>query len=319
MSRNPFRADEGRRRRHEELRAGRGERVVSAARATLAAQARDATRGLGGVLLAADVAALLAAHGLADAEELMLLLLPLAQDFARPPISEFFVGAVGLERETGNLVLGGNVEFPGTHLGTTIHGEGFVATRAYMRGTSLAAIAIGEAHPCAHCRQYLSEFASSGGLTLIDPLGHRLDLAALYPWPFGPAYLGESGAVAGTTYSLDVAVADGASGAAGDRLLAAGRRAYAPYGKCPSAVVLGLADDASVEGVTIESVAYNPTIAPLQAALIELLANGYGYDDIVSAELGTVVDGAVDQTAATRELLGRIAPGVPLNVVAWRP
>ena len=28
---------------------------------------------------------------------------------------------------------------------------------------------------------------------LIDPLGHRLTMAELYPWPFDPGYLGEPG------------------------------------------------------------------------------------------------------------------------------
>src|SRR5262249_51500689 len=151
----------------------------------------------GSVIAANDVEALIDEFGLGGPEELMLLARKSAERIARPPISSFFVGAIGLERETGNLIFGGNVEVPGTPLGTTIHGEGFVTTRAYSRGNSLAAIALGEAHPCGHCRQYLSEFASSRELALIDPLGHRLKLSDVYPWPFDPAYLGETGAVPG--------------------------------------------------------------------------------------------------------------------------
>ncbi len=38
-----------------------------------------------------------------------MLALSAAREIAHPPISDFHVGAVGLETETGNLVLGGNV------------------------------------------------------------------------------------------------------------------------------------------------------------------------------------------------------------------
>lgn len=251
------------------------------------------------------------ATGIAPEDAMRLLVEP-AQRLARPPISGFLVGAVGLERETGNLILGGNVEFPGSHLGLTIHGEGFVATRAFHRGTSLAVIAISEAHPCAHCRQYLSEFAWGADLDLIDPLGHVLRLAQLYPWPFDPAYLGETGVVPGQEHPLaleDDGPAD---------LLAAGRRAHAPYSKCPGAVMFELEDGAVVSGSGIESVAFNPTMQPAMAAMIELVARGRDPSAIRAIWLGTVRGGALDYTATTTELMARVAPGVAVRVVGWR-
>ncbi|RYE85869.1 MAG: cytidine deaminase [Hyphomicrobiales bacterium] len=272
---------------------------------------RDPGSNLGGVVEKPAVDRMLAAFGLQGVEDLMLLALPGARALAHPPISDFHVGSVGLEAETGNLVLGGNVEFPGTHLGTTVHGEGFVFTRAFSRGTTIRTIAIGEAHPCAHCRQYLSEFAATRNLTLIDPLGHRLTMAQLYPWPFDPDYLGETGAVPkARLWSLSVE----------DRLLReAGERAHTPYSKCPAAVVLTLADGSRLAGSAIESVAFNPTMGPLQAALIDLLAHGRNYSEIASAVLGTVRGGAVDYAASVGELLGRVAPQAKLEVIDWTP
>jgi len=307
LSHNPFRRDPAIEQRIAELTPRCGEAIAAVLRARLAPQ--DPAGNLGGVLERNEVAALVERFGLRDVEELMLLALPAARDIARPPISGFFVGAVGLEAETGNLVLGGNVEFPGTHLGFTVHGEGFVLARAFSRGTTIARLAIGEAHPCAHCRQFLSEFAATRDMVLIDPLGHRLSMAELYPWPFDPDYLGETGAVPGRkAWSL----------AAGDtRLRAAGERAHAPYSKCPAAVVLTLADGSELSGSAIESVAFNPSMGPLQAALIELIAHGRSYDEIAAARLGTVTGGAVDFAASTRELLARVAPAVKLEVVAW--
>ncbi|MBO9590720.1 hypothetical protein [Devosia sp.] len=273
----------------------------------------------GSVLAAGIAAGLIGEFGLASVRDLMCLLLDIAKNIARPSISDFHVGAVGLEAETGNLILGGNVEFPGTHLGFTLHGEGFVFTRAMSRGTNISVIAIGEAHPCAHCRQCLAEYAASDKLELIDPLGHTLTLAQLYPWPFDPNYLGESGAVPGRELWPGLKFDEDAVSPVAGSLLAKGRRSHSPYSKCPGAVLLHLKDGSMVTGHAIESVAFNPTIHPIQAAMVDLLAHGYAYSDIVGASLGTVRGGDVDYTVSTRELLSRIAPGVPLLVLGWRP
>lgn len=317
MSQNPFRVDPGIRSRQERLAASVGTQITDEITRLISGRAAQPERNDGSVLLKQQADELIARYQLASVEELMLLALGAAKTIARPPISSFFVGAVGLERETGNLILGGNVEFPGTHLGFTIHGEGFVFTRAASRGTTIETIAIGEAHPCAHCRQYISEFVTSRELTLIDPLGHRLTMAQLYPWPFDPDYLGEIGAIAGAVDAgLNLAPNDWPATIA-DRLLDAGRRAHAPYSKCPGAVVLALRDGQMVSGFSIESVAFNPTMGPLQAAMINLIAHGYEASDIAEAALGTRLGGNVDYSVSVTELLGKIAPRAPLNIVGW--
>jgi cytidine deaminase len=317
VSLNPFQADAAIAARFARQSTDVGDRLAAEITRLVAAKARRPEDNLGGVLLASEVAILRESFGLGSVEELMLLALAPARGIARPPISDFFVGAVGLERETGNLILGGNVEFPGTYLGFTIHGEGFVFTRAASRGTTIETIAIGEAHPCAHCRQYISEFAGSRELTLIDPLGHRLTMEQLYPWPFDPDYLGEAGAVAGAfDGTLDLAANDWPATIA-DRLLDAGRRAHAPYSKCPGAVVLALRDGQMISGFSVESVAFNPTMGPLQAAMINLIAHGYEAADIAEVALGTRPGGSVDYSLSVTELLGKLAPTAPLNILGW--
>lgn len=317
MSLNPFQADAAIAARFARHSAEIGDRLAAEITRLVAAKARRLEDNLGAVLLASEVAILRKSFGLGSVEELMLLALAPARGIARPPISNFFVGAVGLERETGNLVLGGNVEFPGTHLGFTIHGEGFVFTRAASRGTTIETIAIFEAHPCAHCRQYISEFAASRELTLIDPLGHRLTMEQLYPWPFDPDYLGERGFVPGSEQPALQLGENALPAIIADRLLEAGRRSHAPYSRCPGAVVLALADGQTVSGFAIESVAFNPTMGPLQAAMINLIAHGYEASDIAEAALGTRLGGNVDYSLSVTELLGRIAPSAPLNIVGW--
>lgn len=317
MSLNPFHRDPDIAARFERQIAQIGDRLSAEITHLVAAKAHRPEDNLGSILTAAEVTILCQSFALGSVEELMLMALSPARGIARPPISNFFVGAVGLERETGNLILGGNVEFPGTHLGFTIHGEGFIFTRAASRGTSVETIAIGEAHPCAHCRQYISEFATSRELTLIDPLGHRLTMAQLYPWPFDPDYLGERGAVAGSyDATLELAANDWPA-TIGDRLLDAGRRAHAPYSKCPGAVVLALSDGQLISGFSIESVAFNPSMGPLQAAMINLIAHGYGAADIAEVALATRLGGDVDYSLSVTELLGRLAPAAPLNILGW--
>lgn len=315
MSANPFSADPAVPQRLSALGDGVKQALQKAVRDHLHQSPAAASGGDGGVVEKAFADALVSRFELTSVRELMLLLLEVAQEFASPQISDFHVGAVGLEAETGNLILGGNVEFPATDLGYTLHGEGFVFTRAMSRGTNISVIAIGEAHPCAHCRQCLAEYAASDRLELIDPLGHTLTLAQLYPWPFDPAYLGERGAVPGRELWPDLA----SSGAASSALLSAGRLSHSPYSKCPGAVVLTMADGAQITGFAIESVAFNPTIGPLQAAMVNLLAQGYRAQDIRQAELGTVVGGAVDYSRSTAELLAAIAPEAVLTIRGWTP
>lgn len=309
MSLNPFRADASIRDRIASLEATIGEALA----ADIAAAARDA-------LLPREAAdGLIAKYKLSGIEELMVLALPVARRLAIPPISSFFVGAVGLERETGNLLFGGNLEFPASHLAYTVHGEGFLFARAFHRGTSIAIMATGEAHPCAHCRQFLSEFAATRDMVLIDRLGHRLKMAELYPWPFDPAYLGETGALPGTINWPDLELgANELPSLVAEALQDAGRRAWSPYSKCPGAVVLSLTDGTLVSGSGIESVAFNPTMTPLQAALIELFARGRAYGDIAAAALGTVAGGSVDYSRATTELLAAVSPSAHLTIIGWR-
>lgn len=312
MSESPFPTDPTRAAAHE---------ARSADAPAIRAAALDGLAAASGHVVPAERAAeVVERFGLTDVDALMLLLLDDARTLADPPISGYWVGIVGREHETGDLVLGGNLEFPGAHLGTTVHGEGFVMTRAFQRGTSIATLALNRAHPCAHCRQYISEFAASADLTLIDTLGHRLSLADIYPWPFAPSALGEVGAVPGVDHHPTLGVTDAdLPGDVHSALVEAGRRAWTPYSGCPSAVVLRMSDDTVWSGSAVESVAFNPTMPPLQSALIAARAHGYAWSDIGAAWLGTTVGGDVDMTRSTTDLLTVIAPNAHLTVVDWRP
>lgn len=273
----------------------------------------------GSTLTAAEAAALVARHGLSSTSELALLALPVAQGMARPPISGYRVAAIGIEAESGDLVLGANLEFPGTELGTTVHAEGFVALRARRRGRTLATLAVREAHPCAHCRQTLAESAAAEALTLIDTLGHALTLADLYPWPFRPAALGVEGDTPARVAWPNLTFVDPSRAAdAAAALLEAGSRAHAPYSGAPSAVVLRLRDGRTVGAGCVESVAFNPSISALQAALVELAAARSEPLEIAEGWLALTEGGSVDPEPGFRALLGAVAPDAGAQVARWR-
>ena len=267
------------------------------------------------VLPGRAAAAIVERFGLAS-DDLLLHLLPLAGAVARAPISGFRVAAVGRVAGSGDVLLGGNLEWPGASLHHTVHAEGFVAVRAWQRGGSLETLAVTEAHPCAHCRQVLAEFAASAGLVLIDPLGHRLDLDRLYPWPFDPAVLDQPGAGPGPGTRPDLRLPADLPPGVASLLGAAGRRAHAPYSGCPAAVVLEV-EGALTAGAGLESVAFNPTLSALQTALVALVAGGRDPARIARAWLAQVPAGKVDLAASTRELLAAVAPGATLTVVGW--
>lgn len=265
-----------------------------------------------------DVADLIETFGLDAADPVLCAALPAAALLADPPISGYRVGAVGREMPSGDLLLGGNLEFPGSDLGRTIHAEGFVAIRTFLRGTVLDTLAIERARPCAFCRQTLVECAWAPELRLIDPAGHRRSLAELYPWPFVPADLGEPGVVPGATPWPGLAVDDPAVPADVASLLASsGARAHAPYSRAPAAVVLRLRDGRLVAGATIESVAFDPTVGPLGVAIVGLRTGGDGYADIESAWLATPADGVVDDVGPTAGLLAVIAPRARFVATTW--
>lgn len=277
-----------------------------------------------GLVISADaVRELVERHGLADVRELMLLLVPFARGIARPPISDFRIGAVALERETGDLILGGNVEFPGANLGEAIHGEQFLSARAFSRGTSIETIALEAAPPCGHCRQFLAEFKGGLDLDIITLQGHRIGLRDLLPWAFSPADLGEAGVtpVKPGGNRQDLAVLGSEIGDAPEleaALIAAGRLAYVPYSRAPSAVALRLRDGIVITGAALENAAFNPSLGPLQVALVNLIAAGRAYEEIELAVLGGVAKGAVDYAADLPNLLATVAPGASFGRVSWQ-
>jgi cytidine deaminase len=271
----------------------------------------------GSAIPAATAAGLVARHGLASVEALALAALPVAQAMARAPISGFEVPAVGIEAGSGDLLLGANLEFPGTELGATIHAEGFVALRARRRGRALETLIVREARPCAHCRQTLAESATADDLVIVDGNGNRRALADLYPWPFQPSALGVVGDAAAAAWpALSIDAGDAPPDIAG-ALIEVGMRAHTPYSEAPSAVALRLADGRVVAAAAAESVAFNPSISAAQAAMVELAAARASGAEVREGWLARLAGAPIDPEAGFRALLAAVAPQGRLHVLDW--
>lgn len=98
--------------------------------------------------------------------------------------------------------------------------------------------------------------------------------------------------------------------------LAAANRSYAPYSLCPSGVALVDCDGKVYRGWYMESAAYNPSLGPVQAALVDYIANGGGgrYERIVGAVLVEKEDAVVRQEHTARLLIQMISPKCDFSV-----
>ena len=106
-------------------------------------------------LEADHVEQLLQDHGLTE-DQLLTTLISSASKLARPPISSFHVGAVGLGT-SGALYVGVNLEFARLPLYNSVHAEQFLLVNALHHGErGIRKLAISAA-PCGHCRQFYSE------------------------------------------------------------------------------------------------------------------------------------------------------------------
>ena len=54
-------------------------------------------------------------------------------------------------------------------------------------------------------------------------------------------------------------------------------QSYAPYSHCPSGLAIATAGGAVYSGPYLESAAYNPSLGPLQAAIVDAVTDGIAY------------------------------------------
>ena len=256
---------------------------------------------------------------LVDAEEksveaIMLGLLPLARTYSRPPISKYLVGAVA-RGTSGHLYLGANIEFPGHSLGLAVHGEQSALSNAYMHSDQgVSAIAL-TAAPCGHCRQFMNELSPEGQIEILRNGEAPVKLSSLLPMAFGPKDLGiTQGAF--PVREVDLEVPNGGTDELALAARNAARKSYAPYTKSPSGVAIGTGAGRVYRGAYIENVAFNPSLSPLQTALVALIVAGDKFSAMSRVTLVEVGGAAISQRSTAEAVLAAIAPAIKLEVIA---
>jgi cytidine deaminase len=257
----------------------------------------------------------LAAETGLDEPTLLAACLGWAQRWALAPVSKFEVGAAALA-ESGVLYLGANMEFCGVPLSHTVHAEQSAIAHAWSSGeTTLRAIATSAA-PCGFCRQFMLELPEPRPLLVLAGHG-SVTLAELLPQAFGPTQLGRTPQLlrAGPHgLTLDPASNDPLAVLA----LAAADRSSAPYSGAYAGVAVATADGRRFVGAVAESVAYNPTLAPMQAALIAAHHGGARLEQIERAVLVELEHSPVTQFEGAKAVLACVAPHAALQHLAAR-
>ncbi|HEX5870413.1 MAG TPA: cytidine deaminase, partial [Longimicrobium sp.] len=225
-------------------------------------------------------------------EEYLTALVPVAAQMAIPPISNFKVGAAG-QGASGSVYLGANMEYVGQALSMCVHGEQAVTANAISHGeTGLPLLAISAA-PCGYCRQFLYETTTASKLQILLSGKPAVALTTLLPQAFGPSDLGVDAALMSPqAHGLTLS---GGGGAVAQAALAAANASYAPYSFSYSGVGLGTSSGAVFSGSYAENAAFNPSMSPLEAALVSLVMGGGSFGEITEAVLVQVQGAIVSQ------------------------
>lgn len=244
-------------------------------------------------------------------EDLLLHLIPIAKSYASPSISNYHVGVAGMTYD-GDVYLGVNLEYEGQHLNHTVHGEQFLIANMLMNGgRSLKSIALSAA-PCGHCRQFMYEIEGGHNIEIIVTGQPSRKLPEVLVDPFGPRDLGlESGLLGHGPNALEL-VEDQIDDLLILYALDAAQKSYAPYTKSYAGVVIELEDRSIYSGSYIENAAFNPSLSPMQVALVAMHMEHRRPDEIARVMLAETPNAKSSALPSARELLDSIAPGVEI-------
>ncbi len=254
---------------------------------------------------------LLALSGLKDAD-LRVALLPLAAAYAYVPISDFHVGAIA-RGISGRLYFGANMEFSGAQLGQTIHAEQAAISHAWMKGEQGLASMTVNYSPCGHCRQFMNELSTATTLTIQLPQREEKSLQDYLPESFGPRDLGIESALMS---SIDHGYHSDEHDSLLQTAIQALNRSHAPYSNNLSGVALRTQSGKEYFGAYAENAAFNPSLPPLQVALIQLRMAGEAFTDLTNAALVEIAQGKISHLADTQATLEVINPDLPLSYLA---
>ena len=160
----------------------------------------------------------------------------------------------------------------------TVHAEQAATINAWTHGERQLVMLAVTAAPCGQCRQFLAELENAQELrVLIDGI-RATTLARLLPRAFGPAELKSTARLLHTRRHR-IFLKDEPTDPLTRAALAAARSCYAPYTRAYAGVAVATRRS-TYAGRYAENAAFNPTIAPLNAALSTLILGGEEFCNI---------------------------------------
>ncbi|NAX49092.1 cytidine deaminase [Photobacterium halotolerans] len=248
---------------------------------------------------------------LTDAD-LRIQLLKVAAAYSIASLSNFHVGAIA-RGNSGRLYFGANMEFSATSMSQTVHAEQSAISHAWLKGeTGITDITVNYS-PCGHCRQFMNELTTAQSILVQLPERSPKALQEYLPESFGPSDLGITKLLlSDSSNELKLETDDELLQAA----CKAADRSHAPYSKNYAGVALKAKDGRIFSGMYAENAAFNPSLPPLQVALIHMNMAGYPLSDIVEAALVEQKDSAISLLADTQNTLETFNPDMPLSYAA---
>ncbi len=267
---------------------------------------------------------------LENENDFLVQLIRVAQNYAQVPISNYYVGAAALGA-SGDIYLGANLEFSQVALNQSVHAEQFVITNAQShKEKQIVKLAVSAA-PCGHCRQFLRETSQSLGIQIFISNQTPKTLEHLLPESFGPEDLGQQGGLLSsqnhqlklchlrTHQSTLTPCHELTYPSLAYLALEAAKESWAPYTSNASGIAIKTKDNRIFKGSYAENAAFNPSLSPLQAALVNVVASGQTYQDImevilVEKQSALTNKKEASQAAETINLLKHLAPHVNLQI-----
>lgn len=263
--------------------------------------------------ISADDAEAMAQEAGKGMDELMLTLIASAGTSSLPSLSGFKVGAVA-QGVSGALYYGANLEFPTCPVDQAVHAEQAAVVNAYGHGeTGISRLAVSAA-PCGYCRQFLYELDGAEDLVVLLAGIAPTPLTDFLPQAFGPQDLGVTGGMMGPQdhgLRIDGDVAKGAEAAA-----SAANKSYAPYTESYAGAAIETEDGAIFEGPYLENAAFNPSMSPMQAAVVMAQLSGHAPSTFKEIWVASRRDGKIDHSKTAGMVSKSIAPDCPVHAVA---
>ncbi len=204
------------------------------------------------------------------------------------------------------------MEFFGVQLGQTVHAEQCAISHAWMKGERGVKDITINYSPCGHCRQFMNELTTAKELKIQLPEREEKSLHDYLPEAFGPADLGiQSGLMAEVKHEFACDDNDTLI----QKAVTAMNISHAPYTNNLSGIALEMNSGRVFQGAYAENAAFNPSLPPLQVALIQILMAGEQFEDIKAAALVENSQGKISHLADTQSTLEALNPDIPVSFV----